>query len=80
MVINVEPIPELQNPDNLVDYTSIRCLAERGFMRGCLPALQALANDGKIEILKTHRGNFGSLMIEGYSHIIWHPNIWHPNK
>lgn len=73
LVVNVEPVPELLDQHNIVDYTSIRCLAERGFMHGYLPALLEMAERGEVEIIKVHRAGLGSLMLESYAQIVWRP-------
>ena len=72
-VFHIEPICEWYDPTNLVDYTAIRAHLVRNFCTGYVDRLQALENEGKIKILRKKRTGFGSLVIEGYSQLIWAP-------
>lgn len=71
MCINIEPVIELFDDTNLMDYLVIDFYRKRGYTEGYLPRLKQLESDGKIEILKIKRTFVGSLMMEGYNIIVW---------
>jgi len=71
--VNMEPLLELYDESNLVDYLAARYHRKRGYLEGFLTALRALADKGRIEILDVRRFFFGSLYHEGYSYIAWRP-------
>ena len=71
--VNMEPIVELYDQDNLVDYMAVKYHNLRGYLSGYLPRLQELEQQGKLEILHSQRIYFGSLYHEGYSFIVWRP-------
>jgi len=66
--LHIEPIVELYDPDSLVDYTAIRAHLARNFWTGILDEIPRYA-----EWWKAHRTGFGSLVIEGYSQLLWVP-------
>ena len=68
IVIHVEPMIELLDENNLVDYLAIMFMKKRGYTSGLLPWLQ---NDPRIEVFHVERTGFGSLMIEGYNIVCW---------
>lgn len=71
--IHIEPIVELLDPDNLVDFLSIQYFKKRNYLNGYLLKLQELEKAGKIKIHMAQRSFIGSLYIEGYSVIVWSP-------
>jgi len=73
LVVHVEPIYEWYDPNNLIDYTAIRSHEVRNFWRGYPDRLTDLEANGQIEIIKKKRSHFGSLVLEGYSQLIWRP-------
>jgi len=73
--LHVEPTVELYDKNNLVDYLAIGFHRKRGYTEGFLPRLQALAVEGQIDLLRTTRLNFGSLMMEGYNLLVWRPVV-----
>ena len=60
---HIEPVIGLYDPSNLVDYTAIKIHEKRGFWR---------PNNFAIDRTQ-HRTGFGSLLLEGYSQMIWKP-------
>jgi SAM-dependent methyltransferase len=70
LVVHIEPIPELLDADNLLDWLSLRFHEKRGYTRGFLPYLQARED---IEIVTAERSFFGSTMLESYAKVIWQP-------
>lgn len=73
LVINMEPIDELLDSEKLVDYLSIKYFRKRNYLNGYLPYLEKLESEGRIEILRKQRINYGSLYVEGHSLIVWRP-------
>lgn len=73
LCIHVEPIIELCDKNNLIDYLLIKFQEKRGYTKGFLPYLNKLESNKIIEILKIKRLFFGSLYMEGYNVIIWRP-------
>jgi hypothetical protein len=71
--IHIEPISELLNANNLIDYLSIEYFKKRNYLNGFLHGLRKLENEGKLTIHRAQRTNLGSLFIEGYSVIVWSP-------
>lgn len=71
--IHVEPIGELLDENNLLDWLSIQYFYKRNYLKGFLSHLQELEKRGKVEIIKAQRSYIGSLFIDGYSLIIWRP-------
>jgi SAM-dependent methyltransferase len=70
---HIEPIYEWYDPADLVDYTAQRAHAARNFWRGFPQALARLEAAGEIVIHRTKRAHFGSLVLEGFSQLIWSP-------
>ena len=71
--IHIEPTIELYDSTNLIDYTAVCFHKHRGYTVGLLPHLQELHKQQKIELMKVHRMQFGSIRMEGYTQIIWRP-------
>lgn len=71
---HIEPVYEWYDHEhNLVDYTAWKAHEVRNFWRGFPAKIRELEEAGKARILKTKRINFGSLVLEGYSQLIWRP-------
>ena len=73
LCVHVEPIYELYDEDNLLDYLAMRYHSDRGYLDGFLPYLQSLETHQEVEIIKVKRMFFGSLYHEGYTCVIWKP-------
>jgi hypothetical protein len=73
LCVHVEPICEWYDEGRLEDYLAIRFHQVRNYWRGFPERLRALEKEGRVEILKAKRSDFGSLFIEGYSQLIWRP-------
>lgn len=71
--IHAEPLVELYNEDDLLDYIGIKYHRARGYLEGFIPRLKALEDEGIIEISKLHRIPFGNQYHDGYSYIVWRP-------
>lgn len=73
IVVHVEPIGEMLNPDDLLDNLSVRYFQKRGYLKGLKNHLEALRDVGLIEIVQEQRSFIGSFYIDGYSVIAWRP-------
>lgn len=73
VVVHIEPIPELLDSSKLLDYLSIQYMYKRKYLRGYLTYLESLEKNGKIKILEAKRSGIGSMMIDGYSIVVWKP-------
>lgn len=73
LCVHVEPIVELYDEKNLIDYLAIKFQGKRGYTYNFFPRLRELEKEAKIEILKVKRLFFGSLYMEGYNLIVWRP-------
>jgi hypothetical protein len=66
LCVFIEPIYEWYDPSNLADHLAIRAHDLRNFWKGFPGRLQQLAREGRVEIIKQKRADFG-LVLEGYS-------------
>lgn len=73
LCVFVEPIYDWYDPANFIDHLAMRSHDTRNFLMGMLGILHRHRDEGRIEILKEHRVEFGSLTHEGYSHVVWRP-------
>jgi SAM-dependent methyltransferase len=71
--IHIEPISEVLDNSNLLDYLSISYFKKRNYLIGFLDYLKKLEQEKKIIIHKIQRTFIGSIFIEGYSVIVWSP-------
>ena len=72
-VIHIEPIVEMLDEENLVDFLSIAYCKKRNYLSGFLPHLRSREAAGAIRIVETKRTFVGSFFIDGYSLIVWEP-------
>ena len=73
LCVNIEPICEWYDENNLTDYLAITFHKKRKYWQGFPNRLKQLEKEGRVEILKAKRSYFGSLYLEGYSQLIWKP-------
>lgn len=73
IVVHIEPIPELLDQTNLLDYLSIKYMKKRKYLNGYLDTLRIMEKNGLIKILEARRSGIGSMFIDGYSIIVWKP-------
>ena len=71
VVVHVEPVIELYDEQHFVDWLAIQFHQQRGYTEGLLPFL---SEDPRIKVLEVRRSYVGSLMMEGYTRIIWQPS------
>jgi hypothetical protein len=75
LVVHVEPIGELLDQNNLMDYLSIEYAKKRDYLQGFLTRLRELESTKKIEIIRAQRSYMGSFLLDGYSIIVWRPVV-----
>lgn len=73
LCIDVAGLYELYDTENLADSLAARYHLRRNYLRGYLPRLCALEQEGAITILKVHRQEFGNLYDDPHSYVIWKP-------
>jgi len=73
LCINVEGLHELYDQNSLIDALALKYHKRRGYLDGYLTHLQKLEKEGKIEIIKMHHQQFGNLVDDPHSYIIWKP-------
>jgi SAM-dependent methyltransferase len=73
--IHIEPVEEMLDEENLLDYLSICYFKKRKYLSGYLTYLKELESKGKLKIIKAQRSYIGSFFIEGYSVVVWAPTV-----
>ena len=74
LCVHIEPIAELLDSDNLLDYLSIEYFRVRKYLWGFLPYLQGLEAAGKIHLHAAQRTFLGGNMhVDHYSVVVWSP-------
>jgi hypothetical protein len=71
--VHMEPLLDLYDPKNLVDYMAIRFHTLRQYLSGFLSRLKEFEAAKRLEIVTAQRTYFGSLYHEGYSLVVWRP-------
>ncbi len=71
--VHVEPVPELYNLDNLIDYLGYKFSTKRCYSKGFLSAIEQQEREGALSIVKLQRIRFGNLNHESYNIIVWKP-------
>lgn len=72
LCIQVEPLDELYNLENLTDYLALKFSRKRNYLTGYLTRLKQLETEGRIRIIRVHKMPCG-LYHEGYSFVVWKP-------
>ena len=73
IIVNIEPMSEPLDDNELLQYLSISYFKKRGYLDGYISKLKCLEKKGKVVIHEIIRTGVGSLFIEGYSIISWSP-------
>lgn len=73
LCIHMEPISEVFNENNLLDYLNIKYFEKRNYLKGFLTKIRSLEKEGRAKILEERRLNYGSEFIEGHTLITWKP-------
>lgn len=79
-VVHVEPIWELLDPDNLMDYLSIRYFYARNYLDGLVQYLRMKESVGELTVLRDQRSFVGSFYVDGYSVVMWRPATLRDNS
>lgn len=69
----IEPIVEVYDDKDLMDYLAVKFHRKRGYTEGIMPWLLNKQKEHRVEILKIKRQNIGSMFFEGWTIIIWKP-------
>jgi SAM-dependent methyltransferase len=69
--VHVEPIKELYEKTNLMDYLALRYHEIRNYLDGWLTDLRELEKQGKVKILQQKRIQFGNKFHDAYNLVIW---------
>ena len=75
IVIHIEPMWEPLDPENVMDLLSIRYFHKRNYLNGLYLHLQEMQAEGQIEIVEYFRSFVGSYFVDGYSVVVWKPNL-----
>lgn len=73
LCIHFEPIHEVLDESNLLDYLTIKYFEKRNYLKNYLSTLKKLESENKIRILDIRRLYYGSKFIEGHTVVIWKP-------
>ncbi|MEK7377149.1 MAG: class I SAM-dependent methyltransferase [Candidatus Margulisiibacteriota bacterium] len=73
LCINIEPIAELFDERNLLDYFALEYHKKRRYLDGYLTYLKKLEKQKKIKIHRIQRTCVGSFFNEGYQVVVWSP-------
>lgn len=73
LVLHLETIEELYDQNKLFDYLAKIYDKERNYLNGYLTFLRKKESEKKIKIIRIKKFNFGSMMHDSYSSIIWKP-------
>lgn len=73
LVVHVEPVLELYDHDDLLDYLAWSYSTRRDYLCGYLTTLQALCEAGRAEIVDLRRTRLGGEIHEGNTVIAWRP-------
>lgn len=71
--VHVEPLCELYDENELLDYIAIKHHKKRNLLGNLLESLRQLESRGKIEIVKIQRVLVGGLLEDGWSYVVWKP-------
>tara|TARA_B100000925_G_C21958921_1_gene452456 strand:+ start:312 stop:1232 length:921 start_codon:yes stop_codon:yes gene_type:complete len=74
-IVNVEPLAETLNTQDLLQNLSIKYFKKRNYLNDYVIYLKFLEKQKKVKIIDSFRTGFGSKYIEGYSIVIWKPII-----
>ncbi|MBM3514108.1 MAG: hypothetical protein FJX59_10375 [Alphaproteobacteria bacterium] len=73
IVVHIEPIVEMYDPNSLLDALAICYHKKRKYVDGFLTEIRAREAAGQAEIVATKRFNFGSSFQEAYTLVVWRP-------
>ena len=73
LIVNIEPMSEPLDDNELLQYLSIKYFKKRRYLEGYVTKLRDLERKGMVVIHDIIRTGVGSLYIEGYSVVAWSP-------
>ena len=73
IVVNIEPMAEPLDENELLQYLSIKYFEKRGYLKNYIKKIKLLEEEGRVIIHDITRTGIGSLFVEGYSIIVWSP-------
>lgn len=73
VVVHIEPMYEMLNEKNLMDFTAHAYYQKRNYLWGLSDYLHTLAREKRIKIHEAKRTNIGHFLTDGYSVIVWSP-------
>lgn len=73
LCVHVEPLAEVYDRENLMDYLAYKFHMKRHYPDGLLELIRELESTGKARIMKAKRSFFGCVNHEGYNLIVWKP-------
>ena len=73
IVVNLEPIHEFYDSDNLSDFIALNYHNQRNYLNEYYTKLLSLEKEGKLKIEFAKKINFGGHCHDGWSTIIWRP-------
>lgn len=74
IVLHIDSLQELYDRSNPFDNLAYKFSEKRNYLTGYVTKIKELEQDGKIEILKIQRVNFGHMQyFDGYSYDVWRP-------
>ena len=73
LCMHMEPISEVFDENNILDYLNMKYFSKRGYLKGFLTKLKSLEKEGKVSIINERRLNYGSEFVEGHTLVIWKP-------
>ena len=74
IVVHIEPIDEVLDPNVLLDHLSLEYSMKRGYLSGWLRHLKLSEELGRVKIHEIKRTRIGSKFLEGYTVVAWSPN------
>jgi len=75
LCFHLEPIEELMDRGDLLQYLSVEYIKRRNYLQGFMSRLRELEDRGIVEILEAKRTKVGQLFMEGYSLVVWRPKL-----
>ncbi len=73
LCVHVEPTIEFHDPNNLMDWLSVKFMKKRNYSISLLTYLRKLESDNIIKIIDAKRVPLGNLMSNCYTYIVWKP-------
>ena len=72
IVVQLEPVAEFYDADNLLDFLALKYIRKRNYLDGYYTALNRMAQKGDIELLAAWRPYLGGVLHES-SILVWRP-------